>query len=59
MNFDVVLVAMLPEHILLAGIVLLVALDIAGASTRETVTVTTLILIAAAAAATCLATVEA
>ena len=57
MNFDVVLVAMLPEHILLAGIVLLVALDIAGASTRETVTVTTLILIAAAAAATCLATV--
>ncbi|CAD5375055.1 NADH-quinone oxidoreductase subunit N [Rubrivivax sp. A210] len=55
MNAQAILTAMLPEHLLLAGIVLLVILEITGQSKRGALPVTLLAVAAAAVAAACLA----
>ena len=57
MNWSSVLTAMLPEHALLAGIVLLIVLDIGNARPRSVLTVSVLALAAATAAAAWLASI--
>ncbi len=54
MSWEAVLTAMLPEHFLLAGIVLLIGVEIASSKPRGALTLSLLIVTAAAAAAACL-----
>jgi NADH-quinone oxidoreductase subunit N len=51
MSWQTVLTAMLPEHLLLAGIVLLIGIEIASSRPRGSATLSLLVLTAAAAAA--------
>jgi NADH-quinone oxidoreductase subunit N len=55
MNWSVMLTAMLPEHLLLAGIVVLISMDVAGISSRGSAAVALLFTLLSTLAAALLA----